>query len=260
MARVALGVRAPPKGGAWGLLLHNPMVINQMTSVSTSQPNTHGTLTRPQPRMHERVFCRRREADTESPRAYARALLGALGMAAPRRAGVSTADRNYLPSLVFCVVRSVAARPLRARRSLLFPTRPPCVSSVLGYGQQSPRVPVAPSRLASRERSAQACDEPLSQVLTKLHETRDERLCTPWKPMDHWGVNTRHTLHRNRGIEDLRTQRTRRTTFVCWSGGVPECMQGARLCDLPRWGLTTVLRPRPWAHRGAVKTAVLGSF
>ena len=32
------------------------------------------------------------------------------------------------------------------------------------------------------------------------------------------------------------------------------------MCELPRWGLTTVLRPRPWAHRGAVKTAVLGSF
>ena len=29
----------------------------------------NGTLTRPQPRMHERVFCRRRGADTESPRA-----------------------------------------------------------------------------------------------------------------------------------------------------------------------------------------------
>ena len=34
---------------------------------------------------------------------------------------------------------------------------------LLGYGQQSPRVPVAPSRLASRGRGAQACDEPLSQ-------------------------------------------------------------------------------------------------
>jgi len=32
------------------------------------------------------------------------------------------------------------------------------------------------------------------------------------------------------------------------------------VCGLPRWGLTTALRPRPWAHRGAVKTAVLGSF
>ena len=34
----------------------------------------------------------------------------------------------------------------------------------------------------------------------------------------------------------------------------------AVICELPRWGLTTVLRPRPWAHRGAGKTAVLGSF
>ena len=46
-------------------------------------------------------------------------------MAAPPRVGVSTADRNYLPSLVFCVVRSVAARPLRARRSLCFPPARP---------------------------------------------------------------------------------------------------------------------------------------
>ena len=45
------------------------MVINHTTSASTSQPNTHGTLTRPQPRMHERVFRRHRGADTESPRA-----------------------------------------------------------------------------------------------------------------------------------------------------------------------------------------------
>ena len=34
----------------------------------------------------------------------------------------------------------------------------------------------------------------------------------------------------------------------------------AVIYELPRWGLTTVLRPRPWAHRGAGKTAVLGSF
>ena len=46
-------------------------------------------------------------------------------MAAPPHVGVSTADRNYLPSLVFCVVRSVAARPLRARRSLCFPPARP---------------------------------------------------------------------------------------------------------------------------------------
>ena len=55
----------------------------------------------------------------------AHALLGTLGMAASPRVGVSTADRNYLPSLVFCVVRSVAARPLRARRSLCFPPARP---------------------------------------------------------------------------------------------------------------------------------------
>ena len=37
-------------------------------------------------------------------------------------------------------------------------------------------------------------------------------------------------------------------------------MQGAQSCKLPRWGLATVLRPWPWAHRGAGKTAVLGSY
>ena len=64
-------------------------------------------------------------------------------MAAPPRVGVSTADRNYLPSLVFCVVRSVAARPLRARRSLLFastsqPNTPP-PGERLGRGRPPPR-------------------------------------------------------------------------------------------------------------------------
>ena len=62
---------------------------------------------------------------------------------APPRVGVSTADRNYLPSLVFCVVRSVAARPLRARRSLLFastsqPNTPP-PGERLGRGRPPPR-------------------------------------------------------------------------------------------------------------------------
>ena len=44
----------------------------------------------------------------------------------------------------------------------------------------------------------------------------------------------------DRRIGDLETQDTRGTTFVWWSVGVPEPVQGAQWCDLPRWGLAGV--------------------
>ena len=50
--------------------------LGYQTGTSELLPWLSPVLTRRQPRMHERVFCRRRGADTESPRAASHALQG----------------------------------------------------------------------------------------------------------------------------------------------------------------------------------------
>ena len=69
--------------------------------------------------------------------------------------------------------------------------------TMLGYGQQPPRAPVAPSRLASRERGELSSAVSLEPKFLTTSRNADLPYGSLWKPNEAGGLVTQHTTHRN---------------------------------------------------------------